>query len=473
LTLPLPRATGAVGAWVVLVALEAALLWVTATLESDARGAGNGPFVVAIVVFVTVAGSVGLFLRSRRPGNAIGALLLLGPILIVAGFLAYATAFFRHQGAGADDVLGGLAGALASAVLIPGILLTFAGVAILFPDGRFLTRRWRIAGGIVVAIVGIGSLLSLFGADTSGTLPTNPIAIPGVGPDLLALGGSLGAVGLVAAMVLALASVSVRFRRAEGVERQQLKWFVAAVALNVILLPLSFLTDLGPADVIDLASVVAATLIPLAIGIAILRYRLYDIDTIINRAIVYGSLTAVLAGLMAGAVVLTRQLFESILGAGTDLTLIVSTVVAVSAFEPVKKRIQAFVDRRLKPGDDPAVALLQLEDQFRSFVGALDPERSMRQVLAVAMATQRAAAGRIHWQRGSSSPRVLALPDPQSAGDAGATPPAAPDGGAAAMTATARAGTDWATITLSGGSPAETARGALVSLLQTVLEELR
>jgi hypothetical protein len=97
----------------------------------------------------------------------------------------------------------------------------------------------------------------------------------------------------------------------------------------------------------------------------------------------------------------------------------------------------------------------------------------MRQVLTVAMVAQRAAAGTIRWQHGGGSPRVLALPDPQGEGDAGATPPGAPDAGSAEIAATARAGTDWATITLSGGSPAETARGALVSLLQTVLEELR
>jgi hypothetical protein len=458
------------GAWVALVVLEAALLWLTASLESAAPGTADLTFIAAIAVFATVAGSVGLFLRSRRPGNAIGALLLLGPILIVAGFFAYGTAALRHQSAGPDEVLGGLAGALASAILIPGIVVTFAGVAILFPDGRLPTPRWRTAVLVVTAMVGIGSLLALVSTDTSGQLPANPIAIPGAGPGLRELAVNLSTVGFVAAMGLALAGVTVRFRRAVGPERQQLKWFVAAVAVNVIVLPLSVLTDLGPADVIDLASVVAATLIPVAIGIAILRYRLYDIDTIINRAIVYGSLTAVLAGLMAAAVAVTKRLFESILGPDTDLTLIVSTVVAVSAFEPVKKRIQAFVDRRLKPAD-PAAPLRELEAQFRSFVGALAPERAMRQVLAVAIATERAAGGTIQWQHGSSAIRALALPEPATPADA-AVPAGATDEDAAGLALTARVGSAWATITLSGGTEDETTRAALVFLLGTVLEEL-
>jgi hypothetical protein len=442
------------------------------SMESTAQGTADLTFLTAMVVFATVAGSTGLFLRSRRPGNPIGTLLLLGPTLIVGGFLAYATAAVRHQNPGAEDVLGGLAGALAATILIPGIVVTFAGVAIVFPDGRFLSGRWRIAAGVVAVIVAVGSLLSLLGSDTSGTLPGNPIAIPGIGGDLRALGGTLDSVGLVAAMGLALAAVSARFRRAHGAERQQLKWFVAAIAVNVVLLPLSLLTDVGPADILDLASVAGATLIPVAIGIAILRYRLYEIDTIINRAIVYGSLTAVLAGLMAAAVAVTKQLFESLLGAGTDLTLIVSTVVAVSAFEPVKKRIQAFVDRRLKPAD-PAASLRQLQGHFRSFVGALDPERSMRQVLAVAIATQRAPAGTIEWQHGSSPARALALPEPRTLADAAApAPPPAADAQPAAEAVTAHVGSDWATITLSQGTRDEATRAVLISLLQTVLEEL-
>jgi len=423
-------------------------------------------------MFTTVAGSVGVFLRIRRPGNAIGTLLLLGPTLIVAGFLGFGTATIRLQTAGAGDVLGGLAGAFASAILFPGIVVTFAGVAILFPDGRLLTRRWRAAVLVVVATVGLGSLLALVSTDSSGTMPLNPIAIPGVGPGLGPVAQTLASVGFLAAIGLALGSVSVRFRRAAGVERQQLKWFVAAIAVNAILLPASVLTDVGPADVIDLASVVAATLIPLAIGIAILRYRLYDIDTIVNRAIVYGSLTAVLAGLMAAAVAVTKQLFEAILGTGTDLTLIVSTVVAVSAFEPIKKRIQALVDRRLKPADDSAVHLRRLEREFRSFVGAVDPTRAMRQVLTVAMTAQAADAGTVQWQHGGGSVRALGLPDPLTPAEADAAAPPAPEEDSGNISVTVRAGSDWATITLSGGTEAGTALGALRSVLLTVLEEL-
>jgi hypothetical protein len=449
----------AAAAWLLLVASEALLVALAGTYERSAQGSGFGLFLDGLIVFATVAGSVGLFLRLRRPDNAVGAALLAGPLLIVDGFVAFAIASVRLQDGGASDALGGLAGAVAFAILIPGLVLTFVGVAILFPDGHLPGARWRNPV----------RLLALVGADTSGTMPRNPLAIPGLGPGIAAATDALGAVVLVSGMALATAAVATRFRGARGVERQQLKWFVTAVVLNAILLPVSFLTDIGPADVMDVASVLVATLIPIAIGIAILRYRLYDIDTIVNRALVYGSLTAVLAGVMSAGIALTKQLFESILGQGTDVTLIVSTVVVVSTFEPIKRRIQAIVDRRFKPGDDPSARVHRLEQHFRTFVGALDPVRSMREVLAISVESHRATAGTITWRLASRPSATLTI---RSSAAAAGTRDEAGSSDSIGLRVAVTTPAAMATIELAGVAESETSREALSSLLRAVLEEL-
>ena len=146
-------------------------------------------------------------------------------------------------------------------------------------------------------------------------------------------------------------SVFLRLRRAVEVERQQLKWFAYAAAIFAVstLLNVSTLAVDAPLWVerAELAIFsVAGTTVPIAIGIAILRYRLYDIDLIINRTLVYGSLTAMLILVYVGGVVSLQYAFRALTGQGSQLAIVASTLAIAALFNPLRGRIQAFVDRR-------------------------------------------------------------------------------------------------------------------------------
>jgi hypothetical protein len=221
---------------------------------------------------------------------------------------------------------------------------------LLFPTGRLPSRRWRWTAWLVVAFVLAGVVLSAFspGAYLGSLGPIrNPLGIEGLTgayKALLYAGSPL----LYGAAVL---SLFVRLRRAEGLERQQLKWFAYAAAmfaLGIVLIVIPLAID-TPSWFVRAATAVftaAGTTVPVAIGIAILRYRLYDIDRIINRTLVYGSLTALLAVVYLGGVISSQYAFRTLTGQGSQLAIVASTLAIAALFNPLRKRIQAFVDRR-------------------------------------------------------------------------------------------------------------------------------
>jgi hypothetical protein len=147
---------------------------------------------------------------------------------------------------------------------------------------------------------------------------------------------------MVVLAAAAFGSLVVRFRRSRGEERQQLKWFTYAAAL----LPLAVVSDFLPAPVGDLLLAVLIVFLPVATGIAILRHRLYDIDRLINRTLVYGLLTALLAGIYAGAVLVLGQVFGGVGGDPPSWVVAAVTLAVAALFQPARRRIQAVVDRR-------------------------------------------------------------------------------------------------------------------------------
>jgi hypothetical protein len=170
----------------------------------------------------------------------------------------------------------------------------------------------------------------------------NPIGIEGLAAvEELPVFGVLG-VPLVIGCVGAVAAVIVRFRRSSGVERQQMKWFLYAAA-PILTFPV---TDYLPGIVSDLVFGWMLIGLPTAIGIAILRYRLYDIDIVINRTLVYGSLTATLAAVYVACVVVLQYLFRSLTGEESQLAVVASTLVIAALFVPLRRRVQVFIDRR-------------------------------------------------------------------------------------------------------------------------------
>jgi hypothetical protein len=301
----------------------------------------SGPAAALDLGWLTVFALVGAFVASHRPRNAVGWLLSAMPAflaLVVLGEAVYwhaAAAHPRDPGA-----LARLGLWLANAWWVPAVIVVFVFMPLLFPDGRPPGRRWRLvawAGGAGGAVLFCGT------AFQSGRLENypwvaNPLAIDGM-PATVAWAGMAA---WLACSLAAMLAVIMRFRRSRGVERQQLKWFTAAVVGLVVMFVLS--GALTPVIGEQAAWAIAATGllgVALAVALAILRHRLYDIDVVINRALVYGGLTATLGAAYLGTVLLIG------LAVGrSGLAVAVSTLAVAALFGPARARIQAAVDRR-------------------------------------------------------------------------------------------------------------------------------
>ena len=287
----------------------------------------------------------GRLIARRQPRNAIGWMLL------VAGLSSGFGGFVQEYATRAVIVApGSLPGAVALAwigswswTFSSGPLLTL--VPQLFPTGRPLSPRWRPLVWAGAAFMPLGFFLFGLrpGPAENATFVENPVALSGALADLrAALEGPLFVV-IAFTVAASGASLGVRFRRARGVEREQLKWvassavicaiaFVAMVALNT--------SKLGQVLVIF-----GLMTIPVAIGIAILRYRLYDIDVLINRALVYGATTAGIAVAFFGGIVLLQALLRPITS-GSEVAVAASTLASLALFQPLRRRVQDTVDRR-------------------------------------------------------------------------------------------------------------------------------
>jgi hypothetical protein len=233
------------------------------------------------------------------------------------------------------------------------------------------SRRWRPVAWLTVAFVIVGVLLAALspGASLGSLGPIrNPLGIEG-------LTGIYKAVFFIMApllIVAAVLSVFVRLHRSVGIERQQLKWFayaVAAFAVGIILVSVTAAVDTPPW--FEQAGVAFFTLAgaayPVTIGIAILRYRLYDIDRIVNRTLVYGALTATLALLYVGAVVGLQAILRTLSGQESSLAIVASTLLIAALFSPLRRRVQGFVDRRFyRSKYDARKTLKAFNDRLRA-----------------------------------------------------------------------------------------------------------
>jgi hypothetical protein len=221
-------------------------------------------------------------------------------------------------------------------------LLTFG--LLLFPDGHLPSRRWRpiawLAGATLATFV-VGSAVQPGPMPGYGDVP-NPVGIEAA--QLLGVLATLSQLCLPVVVVGSAASILVRLRRARGLERQQLKWLTYAVTVATLALLLTSRQWAGWA-LAEIVTLVAVGFIPVAIGIAILRYRLYDIDRLISRTLVYGLLTALLAGVYATGVFVVGRLLDPATG-DSSLAVAASTLAVAALFHPLRRRIQRLVDRR-------------------------------------------------------------------------------------------------------------------------------
>src|SRR3954471_10691162 len=308
-------------------------------------GFGGFVFIGASLAFTVP----GVLIVSRVPGNRIGGVLILIGLLLGVGILAYEYADYAlYISPGALPGVDGAA-SLQNVVLTPCIALL--GLALLlFPDGKLPSPRWRWAARVCV----LGSVLLAVGyALRSGPLdpPFDQVVNP-TGAGSFELMDALSGVGWLlsaAGVVLAAIAMVIRLRRSRGEERQQFKWLaLVGVALGTVFLVnfLTFILGIGGLNhARDAILGIALASFPAAIGMAILRYRLYDIDVVINRTVVYLALTITLAALYVGTVLLA-QLILSGLTASSNLAIAASTLAVAAAFRPARARIQELVDRR-------------------------------------------------------------------------------------------------------------------------------
>jgi hypothetical protein len=294
------------------------------------------------------AATVGAVLASRRPRHPVGWLLLgLGLSLTMWGLAFGYTRYGLVVRPGALPAASYLAGLVNGVVML---WLSCAGfVLLLTPTGSLPSPRWRWWARVAAAAAGVWLLGSVVHpAPLYPEYPSigNPLAIPGLPRPLLDAAIPIGGAVVLVALVVAAGSLVGRFRRARGVERQQLRWLalaagLAAVALLVAIATLTMGGDPG-AILLDVALGVCAGLLPLATGAAILRYRLYDIDRIISRTLAYGLLTLLL-GLGYAAMVLG---LGRLLPQGSSLVVAGATLAVAAVFQPARRRIQQAVDRR-------------------------------------------------------------------------------------------------------------------------------
>lgn len=399
-------------AWA-LVALTAGLVALSVIGEllagPDALPLNYGDSIAALLaggVVVVVTGVTGAIIVSAHPTNRLGWLYVVAaPILGVSALVFYAVAWV-----GVDTPAGLTAAMISNSLLGRLILLTVALAMLWFPDGRLPRPVWRAAVAIAVAGAVLRTLENLAAPFMTG-YPTvlNPDVLAGPLDALLERSHDIG-IGRVleqVAVVLAALSLVDRYHGADLTLRRQIRWVVlAAAAAAALSIPLTIVTvTTGVGDMTaEWASVLfflGFGLVPVATLIAITRYRLYAIDRIVNRTILYGSLTAILAGMFAGIVTISERIVVAISGASSDVSVALAAIVVAMTYHPIRDRIERFVDRQFRY---EAGGLEAYEAQLQGVLDVVDPARALERLLHEAMAAVHTAGGAVVVQHPNGGP---------------------------------------------------------------------
>jgi hypothetical protein len=298
---------------------------------------------------------IGAVVASRRPDHPIGWLmctagLLWGVVHFSGEYVTYALLAAPRSLPAGEAITW-----LYCWLWVPGLGLgVFLGL--LFPTGRLPSRRWRPFAWLSVLLVAVGTVMAAF---SSGPIPgfvsvRNPLGIEGL-PNLYEPLQAL----VLALIFVASVSLLLRLRRARGVERQQIKWFVTATMVvgsaSILTYTIFEAIDTRWLELAGYALVLVGLLgMPTTLGIAILRYKLYDLDVVINRTLVYGLLTTLLAAGYFGSIILLEGIgslvfqvpFRALTGQDTQLASVAATLAMAALFTPLRRRIQRFIDRR-------------------------------------------------------------------------------------------------------------------------------
>ena len=309
-----------------------ALVFVQRPTGDDVQTAGIGG-VLSVGLGVLAFAIVGALIVTRRPRHPIGWIytasgLLIGLALFSVEYSRLARQLLLPFAPVGDAVFG--------VTFFAGFLLPITFGLLLFPDGHLPSRAWRTV--VLLTVIGY---LGIVGVNALAERPEY---------EALHTAAGFGALAVPVAILASVASLILRWRRAVGVERQQLKWVgAAALLLGLDLVAVLLLSSFGAIPTsggITFALLATGiSLVPLAAGVAILRYRLYDIDVLINRTLVYGALSAALAATYFVAVLTFETVLRPVT-AGSELSVALSTLAVVALFTPLRARLQQFVDRR-------------------------------------------------------------------------------------------------------------------------------
>ena len=294
---------------------------------------------ISMVLVNMAAAVIGFVLASRRPENRIGWLFLVATVAL--GVSGFSNQYALHALVAARGSLpAGRAFAWLSnwTWMIPNAVLAF--LFLLFPTGRLRSRRWRPAGWCVGGVFALATVWMLIAATRSWA---HPFAYSGSGP-----GNAVGLIGLFflmttvlisAALLVSVAALVVRFVKSSGEERLQLKWFAAAALVLIVVYIATIWTNSAAVNVLQS---VAFVCLWAAIAVAVLKYRLYEIDRIISRTLAYAIVTGLLVGVYAGLVLLATR----VLPLSSPVAVAGSTLAAAALFSPLRRRVQHVVDRR-------------------------------------------------------------------------------------------------------------------------------
>jgi hypothetical protein len=360
---------------------------------------------LAIAVLTVAFSVVGALIAYHRPGNSIGWIFCaIGLFQGLANFgYEYATyALITRPG---SLPLGAFMSWVGNWTWAPGLGLVLVFLPLLFPDGRPPSRRWWLAGWVGGAsVAAITALAAIFLWPERGPAllrpPTGEERDPQWVLDVLVEYVAFPL--MLAAGLAAVVSLLVRFRRARGDERQQIKWFAYAAAITLVW---TFLIEGVPASnplfelVTNALMVLVVPSIPIAAGIAIFRYRLYDIDRLVNRTLVYAALTASLALIYFGSVVGLQYMFRALAGGNSSLAVVASTLAIAALFNPLRRAIQSFIDRRFYRSRYDAAKTLE------AFSATLRDETDLGSLTEALEAVVRETIQPAHaslWLRGSS-----------------------------------------------------------------------
>ncbi|HEX5147480.1 MAG TPA: hypothetical protein VFW02_00265, partial [Candidatus Limnocylindrales bacterium] len=307
------------------------------------------PLFTLLATDMVAFSTMGLVIERRRPGNRIARVLVAAGAMLVLAFSGFVIGATRYATHGVDDVIGGFFAMVGGSTLGLALFVAVPMLALLFPDERLPGPRWRIPVGLTLgALVASAVLFAVQPGPANTDLAESPLAIDNelvVALGRLAL--PLETFGIMAGAVLAVAAVATRFRRSTGLERQQVKWLLWAVVVIGLTLPASMVDGNGDNGftILDAVAISSLSLLPISVGIAITRYRLYEIDRIVSRTIGWLLVTGVLAAVFAGVVVGLQAALAPVTSNNT-LAVAASTLVAAALFQPLRGRIQRAVDRR-------------------------------------------------------------------------------------------------------------------------------